>query len=62
MTMIGDKIKIKYIGEKSHGDFERGKWYDAYFSKNRRLVMIVDKSGDGYGYPPSLFEIKEEMN
>lgn len=53
-------IKVKYIGE-DEVDIRKGEIYEAHIIKDdSRFYGIVDRSGESYAYPKSLFEIAEE--
>lgn len=53
------KIRVKYIGE-DMAEIRNGDIYEAHELKDdSRMYGIVDRSGESYCYPKSLFEIVE---
>ena len=53
-------IKVKYIGE-DMADIRNGDIYNASEVKDdSRYYAVIDRTGETYAYPKSLFEIVEE--
>lgn len=60
MSYILTKIKVRYIG-KDMAEIRYGEVYDAHEMKDdKRYYGVVDRSGDCYCYPKTLFEIVKE--
>lgn len=59
------KIKVKYIGE-DMAEIRNGEIYDAESMKGPvpsgwgEALSVIDRSGESYLYPRSLFEVVEE--
>ena len=53
------KIKVKYIG-KDMAEIRNGEIYDADEVKDdSRYYGVIDRSGESYAYPKTLFEVIE---
>lgn len=53
------KIKVKYIG-KDMAEIRNGEIYDADEVKDdSRYYGVIDRSGESYVYPKTLFEVIE---
>ena len=54
------KIKVKYIGE-DDVDIRNGEIYEAHIiSDDSRFYGVIDRSGESYAYPKTLFEVVED--
>ncbi len=56
--VIGDTMKVKYIGETISFSLTKDKVYEV-LSVEKDWYRIMDDTEDDYLYPPDLFEIIE---
>jgi hypothetical protein len=57
---MATRVKVKYLGNGTAGQFKKGQILEAEYLKNpktKKALCIKDEDGEGYAYPAKWFEI-----